>query len=240
MEKKTNDKKKTNNKRLLTAAVVLTVMLAVSIPAAAWFSNQRGIVTMTKIQSPAALSIGAGNQESCAYIDMSGIDVTDPEVTSKDFVFCVYSRATTGNSYMLQLAHTTNIAFTYKIYRAEGITDSEGNPVDTAAAIRYFSESEGKDYYYTKSDSTPVGGAYLNKADNAQIADDSRHSDTYGEYANVQKNAEPLYWQSEKCTARMTENGFVDYYILEVSWDPAEVENNKETDMVYITAGMVN
>ena len=56
----------------------------------------------------------------------------------------------------------------------------------------------------------------------------------------VQKNAEPLYWQNtDPIEHQASELSFVDYYILEVSWDSTQVVNDKETDMVYLTAGMV-
>ena len=238
MEKETEKKKfkMPDKKRLITAAILLTVLLAVSIPVLAWFSNRRGINTMTKIQSPAALNIGAGNKESCAYIDMSGIDVSDPDVTSKDFVFCVYS-AQNGN-YNIQLAHTTNIAFTYKIYKANVLGENGGS---VSADVVYHSDLTQRDFYYTKSNE--IIGDYINKDPSSKIATDSQHEATYSAYdkANVQINAEPLYWQnSAPITPNYVNGGFADYYILEVSWGPSEVKNDKETDMVYITAGMVS
>lgn len=226
---------KFNNKRLRTAAIILTALLAIAIPVAAWFSNQRGMVTLTKIQSPAKLSIGAGNKESCAYIDMSGIDVSNPDVTSKEFVFSVYS-SVSGN-YKIQLAHTTNIPFTYEIYKASAC-DENGNGVENA--VVYHSKIDSEDYYYTKGEE--ITGKYINMESTEFLADSTQHKATYGEYNNVQKNAEPLYWQSSNPipAVKNVEEGFVDYYVLEVSWEYSKVKNDKETDMVYITAGMVS
>ena len=48
----------------------------------------------------------------------------------------------------------------------------------------------------------------------------------------------PIYWQSELVMAGEEEEGtdtFFDYYILRVSWDGVR-QNNKETDIIYITA----
>ena len=78
--------------------------------------------------------------------------------------------------------------------------------------------------------------------ENTGIANGTYHEKTYGAYGSqfVQKNAEPLYWQSSPAiTPAAAGNMFTDYYILEVSWDSDKVTNNKETDMVYLTAGMV-
>lgn len=70
-------------------------------------------------------------------------------------------------------------------------------------------------------------------------ADDSLHKESYDSYKNVQENAEPLYWQSDEIQPENNSGqGFVDYYILEISWND-DVRNDKETDMVYLTAGIV-
>ena len=234
-EKKTseNERFRKYRKRLSIAAVCLAVTLAVSIPVVAWFTKQRKLETMAKIKSPTTLNIGAGNKEDSAYIDLGGIDV-EGEETSKDFVFCVYSDSAKGD-YKIQLAHTTNIDFTYTIYRADSIVDSEGN---NAGNVKYFSKLDNKDYYYSKG--SVLVGDYLNKDNNTQLADQSKHTDTYDTYDEVQKNAEPLYWQNTSPIVPSPEGvGFVDYYILEVSWTKGEVKNDKETDMVYLTAGMI-
>lgn len=231
-----NDKGKTkpNFRPLIIAAGSLSAALFVSVTAFAWFTNQRKLDTMTKVNSPTSLCIGAGAKEDAANIDMGGIDVTDP-AEKKDFVFCVYSDDTVG-SYKIQLAHTTNIDFTYKIYKAE---ESEGIPIAGESVVIYYDEWDMVHYYI--KDSVAVAGRYLNQ-DNTDttIADKSLHDRGYGEYGFVQKNAEPLYWQNtDPIEHQASELSFVDYYILEVSWNSTQVSNDKETDMVYLTAGMV-
>ena len=64
----------------------------------------------------------------------------------------------------------------------------------------------------------------------------------------VQSNAEPLYWLANEegvnamnpvNVGTRSEDGksfFCDYYILHISWEPGYVVNDKETDMVYLTA----
>ena len=227
------DNKKSNKKRLIIAAISLTVILAVTVTAYAWFTNQRKIDTITKVNAPTSLKIGAGAKEDSANIDMGGIDVTDPDITKKDFVFCVYSEETVG-SYKIQLAHTTNIDFTYTIYKA-----SESEAAETGGVV-YVDKYNTKHYY--KKD-TELLGAYLNQDGETKIANDTLHDKSYGTYSSVQKNAEPLYWQSGSIAPLQpteTNTGFVDYYILEVSWEGVTIPNDKETDMFYITAGIVS
>ncbi|MGN0115424.1 MAG: hypothetical protein ACI396_08850 [Acutalibacteraceae bacterium] len=227
-----SDMENRHRKIMLSTAIIITLLLVACASVYAWFSNQRSLATMTKVQSPVTLTIGAGNKEDSKYIDLGGIDV-EGENTSKDFVFCVQSASANGN-YKIQLAHTTNIAFTYKIYSAKEVADPSGDSV-----VTYYSELENKDFYYKKG--TEISGAYLNQDADSKIANSVKHTDTYGAYNNVQKNAEPLYWQnSTPIKPASSENGFVDYYILEVNWVKDSVKNDKETDMVYISAGMVN
>lgn len=72
---------------------------------------------------------------------------------------------------------------------------------------------------------TAVDGDYL-----------KQNLETNEETDDVQKNANPLYWQSEALTCS---NAGLDYYVLEVSW-PGRIspELNKETEMIYLTAGL--
>ena len=217
--------------RTVNAVVLLALTLTAAVTAFAWFTNERKLDTITRINSPVALTIGAGAKEDSSNIDMGGIDISDAS-GKKSFVFCVYSDESVGK-YKIQLAHTTNIAFTYTIYAA--------NEGETALpdSVVYVDRSDVS-HYYTKSGA--LSGGYLNMDENTGIANGTYHEKTYGAYGSqfVQKNAEPLYWQSSPAiTPAAAGNMFTDYYILEVSWDSDKVTNNKETDMVYLTAGMV-
>ena len=96
--------------------------------------------------------------------------------------------------------------------------------------------------YYRKGD--PLAGKYLNKETESNYATKDYHKKTYEEYSHVQKSAEPLYWKTasrEKTSGlkrqKPDKNGnYVNYYILHITWDET-VQNNKETDMIYIMAG---
>jgi hypothetical protein len=94
--------------------------------------------------------------------------------------------------------------------------------------VIYVSES-GTEYCYTKAEK--ISGNYKNTSD-GKLADSTQHTLTYGDYGNVQKNAEPVYWQSDSLAVSESS---VDYYILTVKWD-ASFTNTKETDIIYITA----
>ena len=123
----------------------------------------------------------------------------------------------------------------------------------------YKSELDGNTYYYPyqTSDSTDdktqgnvtVQGGFLNdKTDenNHTIGNGEKkidgsttfHAHNYSSYDKVNKYAEPLYWQVKglPVTGQVGDAGFVDYYVLKIKWEDKNLTNNKETDMLYITA----
>ena len=176
--------------------------------------------TMTQINMPYALRIGAGDVKPVQQLELSNIDVSG-EQKSKDVVFCVYSEE--SKVYHLELAHTTNIGFQYTIYKAS-ISDS--------GKINYL----GRQYQQGEL----LTGNYLNKYTDNKYATKAYHGMTYGTYNKVQASAEPLYWitgsQESLPTDKDATGYYVNYYILHISWDET-VQNNKETDMVYLMAG---
>lgn len=211
---------------------------------------------MAKVNSPAKLSIKSGYNEDIIQFEMSGIDVGNgSEDGSQDFVFCVEGEDV--SRYNLQIAHTTNIPFTYTLYRAHS---------DNAGTVEY-KDKDQVPHYYTKaakfvdSDNPNAYGGYINavEVDGRLIANsnyteksytDSNYSDGNGKN-HVQYYAEPLYWQSKASIQAKAmdgsiayneytgeENKFLNYYVLEVSWDAGDFPegNDKETDLIYITA----
>lgn len=221
--KQKKDWKQERRKRRVIWAVASAALVLLAVPVLAWLYMQRSMETITEIKKPEILSIKAGDMQDIEKLELGTIDVSGDQ-TSKDVVFCVYS-AEPGKSYYLQLAHTTNIGFRYSIYKAS-VAAKGGN-------ITYL----GKQYQQDKQ----LPGGYLNLDADQKHATNTYHETTYGEYGKVQQAAEPLYWKSdaqEKLpeTKNATEEFYVNYYILHISWDKT-VQNNKETDMIYLMAG---
>ena len=231
----------TKDKVQLFAALAITISVFAALPSFAWFSGQKQMATMAKINSPAKLSLKAGAGEDIINFRMSGIDVTKKNPltndNSKDFVFCVEGAEI--SQYNIQLAHTTNINFTYRIYNAK-----QAQP-----GVEYIKASDSSPVYYQKAGS-PLTGNHVNGTDDSvsgrMIGNTNYEEESY-KNGNApdsrQKFAEPLYWQtSTPIIANGTEfdedtddDSFRNYYVLEVSWD-SSVQNDKETDMIYITA----
>lgn len=122
----------------------------------------------------------------------------------------------------------------------------------------YKSELDGNTYYYPYqiSDSTDdktqgnvtAKGEFLNaKTENNHTIGNGEekidgsttfHTHNYEDYGHVNQYAEPLYWQVKglPVTGQVGDAGFVDYYVLKIKWENKNLTNNKETDMLYITA----
>ena len=113
---------------------------------------------------------------------------------------------------IMQLAHTTNIGFTYEIYTAT-LADSNAS-TDVVECL-------GKKY----KKGAPLPGGYLNIDENNRYATDEYHKKTYGNYTNsyVQQSAEPLYWKTSspvKLPDKVDDTGYyVNYYILHITWE---------------------
>lgn len=212
-------------KKRAIAAVVVAALALVVLPVFAWLYMQRSMETITKVNMPYALLIGAGDAKPIQQLQLSNIDVSASK--SKDVVFCVYSERP-SKSYDLQLAHTTNIGFTYEIYTAT-LADSNASSENVVSYL-------GKQY----KKENPLAGSYLNKDESSDNATNTYHEITYGKYDNVQKSAEPLYWKTtnqETLPEKQDDTTYyVNYYILRILWDE-NVQNNKETDMIYLMAG---
>ena len=198
---------------LILPALVLVTLASAAVGTLGWLRFSRSLQTITQIQIP-VLSIHGSAQDILA-MNLGDIDVTTG--TQREYVFGIKSDQ--DAQYQLQLAHTTNIPFTYTIYPAA----ESNSPPDGL----YMVES-GKYYSYD----TPLSGGYLNMRNG--IATNQYHADTYGSYSeeHVQERAQPLYWQSADFT--FIPSNQINYYVLVVSWNPP-LKNDKETDMVYLT-----
>lgn len=215
----------------------------------AWFRQSYSLSTVAKIKASIRLDLAAGNGEDVSRFQIGTVDTTGDGVTSKDYkdyVIAVKKDKSKDKSanYILQIGHTTNIPFTYTLYKAKSGTINDNNVV-------YVGEKET--FYYKKGEA--VSGDYLNKiSDDKILANDTYHEKTYNKdnttsYNQVQKNAEPLYWKSNDTTLG-SGTDLVDYYILTVSWKKRGSEQtksdddkykyiddieDKETDIVYIS-----
>ncbi len=247
----------------LVLASMLTITTMIAAPVFAWFANQREVATMAKINSPAKLTIKAGHAEDVIQFQMSGINVGNEGKAGEEyFVFCVEGEDIAN--YNLQIAHTTNLPFFYTLYKAHEddangtveYKDVLGGTHMYTIAEEFIDDSNGA--------SRGVYGGYINDSGNAErlIADsnyidksyDNRDYELTNGNTHIQYYAEPIYWQTKAPIyatwvdansvqyndygANDPDNRFRNYYVLKVSWMAGAFPdgNDKETDLIYITA----
>ena len=204
-----------HNPKILILALAVAVLLTATAGTMAWLRYVRSLQTVTLIHVSDLYLLGPDGTNTGA-LNLGSIDVST--AGSKTYAFGIKSNL---EKYRFQLAYTTNIPFSYSIHRATATQDNTYTTAHTEGGITF--------YYDTKA----VTGHFLNlNRPDDRIADNTRHPITYNEYSNVQKYAEPVYWQSSDVDRVDT----IDYYILEVTWTES-LPNNKETDMIYLTVG---
>ena len=262
----------------LIFAALITLAILILFPAVAWFAFQKEMAVSTKVNSPATIEIKAGAENEIINFDLSGIDAenwtrtytdsqTGQDYYYKDYVFCVKGKAI--NSYNLQLAHTTNIAFKYDIYRLTDLgatTEDSEEGLSEDYALYVSLDRSVKNKYRCDN---RINGSYVNNAgasggrviaqtngSTSRPRDLTARSYDVGS-DNYQKYANPAYWIAKGIpigSGEHGDDGFVHFYTLRVSWikpdsipeggdeglDQLVVFNNKETDMIYITAGAAN
>ena len=225
------------------AAAALTISLMAAIPAYAWFALTHKAETMTKVQEPKNLDIRAGNAEAVEYFDLNDIDIESitPE-TPQRYVFCVVTE-NPKTYYDIQIAHTTNIPFSYTLYRAEtgSISDS--------GIVAYTTHTNSPETIYYKRNGTALTLEKLNEDDGYSGRKLGKNGDVYYDLVYNENDEPEIYAVAkyEQVKELETRDPDHDFYILELgidtttdvegfkTWNTAE-KNNKETDIIYITA----
>lgn len=243
-------------------AAVTTLSLMIAMPIYAWFARQNEIAMLTKVNSPANLYINAATQqEDIINLSLSSINTEEAGENYEEFVFCVSGKNV--SQYDLQIAHTTNIAFTYEIYPAAELSGTDYT-AQKGNIVKYTSEDKTKTIFYTYAGGK-IDGDYLNRDNtvtNRNVASNDYNSTEKDNHQNYdttsddpQVFAKALYWKNKDPISVNTSddnikrNGFEHPYILKVSWsqngqgtvaddDITYVHNNKETDLIYITAAV--
>ncbi|MCR5461069.1 MAG: hypothetical protein K6F51_14440 [Acetatifactor sp.] len=240
----------------LVLSILCTVFLLVIFPAFAWFSYVNRMETMTKIKEPDNLDIKAGNFDQIINFEIRDVDIEKMVETgvSEYRVFSV-SAGDYMISYYLQLAHTTNIPFTYKIYRATRLDEAgdgsgvtvQYHPLDNADAVTEYQFDPAVDEItLTLKNGDASNESHFGRT-LAMRGEDTYYKRTYAENDDPEIYAVPLYYESERIIPTQKEKGDHDYFVLEIGWagSPSDetgfkewnkAVNNKETDIVLLTA----
>ena len=234
---------------VLLAAIILIIGLSLS-----WFMGSKSLSTVGKIQTPAQLKVLGPNQTSIEPIEIS-YDETRGDVKNSDGTvsirraFCVQSDndekpSAGGQAFELQVANTTNITgLTINVYHVT--VNDPSNKNGTVVGLDGLNQP-----YSWSTTGNPISFTFINSADGtSSLAKELAANDpTYGVYADVQKNARPLYryheFKKDELDGRNgnTANAATNF-IIECTWNPGivtvngkTVSNVKETDMVYLIA----
>ncbi|MCR5075481.1 MAG: hypothetical protein K6A79_06745 [Ruminococcus sp.] len=243
--------------------LVIALICTPAIPVFAWFAYQDKIETMTKIKEPPSINLASGGEDPALYITLENINATKADSTE----YVVFSvEPGKYSAYDLQLSHTTNIPFTYELYRVK--EDEENGRIEytdhsTIDAETGLTVETTLKYgiMSTYSSGTIVTAGKVNLTD-INPYNDSRtlgnednlatiNRENYDNTDDVNKYVKPLYSIARKIP-QLTENedgsDDRDYFAIKITWrtttNLSEEDNgywdyafnNKETDIIYISA----
>lgn len=178
---------------------------------------------------------------------ISSYDLQLAHTTNIAFKYEIYSAVADDSGEILYMPKDNNAANSQRYRLARIKTDTNGEAV--------LDENTGEAIYENYTE--PLNGEYVNASieGNRVVVNDSLKGRSYDVGTggdNVQKYANPAYWIKRGIVVypiQKQDVGFTHPYVLRISWvmpssitdDDREkdldiVQNNKETDMIYITA----
>lgn len=236
--------------------LVIAILCTMAIPIFAWFVNQDRIETFSKIKEPPSINLASGGDDPALYISLENIDVS--KSTEKYIVFSV--EPAKYSAYDIQLSHTTNIPFTYELYRvqenANGIIEyidhtRDENAEETTIKYEIMTTAAGTtDGKVILTDINPDNGTTgRTLGDEDGLAEYNRKNydnDDVNQYVkpiySVARRIPQLYGNEDGSSNR-------DYFAIKLTWSKGNnnltendasywnyAYNNKETDLIYISA----
>lgn len=253
--------KSTEKNKKLSLAFGLQVGAAalclMAIPVVAWYANQNRIEALGKIKEPPSINLASGGADPALYITLENIDVT--QGTEKFVVFSVEPGK--YSAYDIQLAHTTNIPFTYELYRVKQDENGTIQYVDHTIDV---DGGETELLYSIMTDAAGTTGGKLplvdinpdNNSTGRILGDEedlaAKNRKNYTDTDDVNQYVKPLYSVVRRIP-QLNENeddsSDRDYFAIRLSWTRGDnsltdsdahywnyAYNNKETDLIYISA----
>ena len=251
----------------ISVAVLMTMAFITAIPVYAWFTNQKKAAEMFKVKYPNALYINAAHREDRINFELDGIDVdntyaerpdgsllTDGDgkpikKTKKYYIFSV--SGSNANGYILQMAHTNNNLFNYKIYDATqydyltGADAPDDTPTDkivpsgtdTERIIPYTLHADS----HNENTIQVVGDEYVDGETSTKYYVRAENTVSSGEYKNVSGNKSyPANTGNKYYTKTYGSNTNVDTYSVPSYWQArvtlqnTEIDGNKQFCKYYI------
>lgn len=238
--------------------LLIALICTMAIPVFAWFAYKDKIEVLTKIKEPPSINLASGGDDQAIYITLENIDVSAG--SQKYIVFSIEPGKYTA--YDIQLTHTTNIPFTYQLYRVR--EDNESGTIEYTDHTRTEGEeTELKYSIMTTAPGTTAGEVILNDinpddrstgrtlGDEDDLATKNRRNYIVGEGADdVNQYVKPLYSVARRIpqlNQSDDDSEKRDYFAIKITWTPGngnesdagywnKAYNNKETDLIYISA----
>ncbi len=241
----------------LISAILLTLTLLTAIPVYAWFVNQKKAAEMFKVQYPNSLYINAAHREDRIKFGLDGIDVDNTYVenpdgslaldendkpikkTKKYYVFSVSGSNAKG--FTLQMAHTNNNQFTYKLYDAvqydhpnasDAPTGTPANKIipdgtDEERIVRYDMNADS----HNENKLQIIGDEYVDSDTSAKYYVRAENTVSGGEYKNVSGNGSfPALNNDKYYTITYGDNDKVEQYSVPSYWQAYVTLNDSEID----------
>lgn len=248
-------------------ALMLTVGVISALPVYAWFTNQKKAAEMFKVQYPNALFINAAHREDQIHMKLDGIDIDntyleDPygnvKVDSnnkpikndkKYYIFSVSGSNT--YKYILQMAHTNNNQFNYKIYDAvqyDYLKESEVPEEETSPKVIPSGTDENMIIpYYLNADShnentiQVIGDEWVASDTSTKYYVRAETTVSGGAYKNVDgsgsypaKKDDKYYTNTYKDNINVEKYSVPSYWQATVTLQPNEIDSNKNFCKYYI------
>ncbi|MCR5837875.1 MAG: hypothetical protein K6G88_15360 [Lachnospiraceae bacterium] len=236
--------------------LVMMIVLISSATVFAWLAYQDKIEALSKIKEPPSINLASGGDDSALYISLENIDVS--VAVEKYVVFSIEPGK--YSAYDIQLSHTTNIPFTYELYR---VREDENGTIEYTDHTRDVNGGETilKYSIMANATGTTAGKLILNDI-NPDDGSTGRILGDEGELSASRKNyvatdevnqyVKPIYSvvrrvpQFNEHTDGSSDR---DYFVIKLTWTPGNSNmtyadanywnyafNNKETDIIYISA----
>lgn len=239
--------------------LVIAIICTMAIPVYAWFAYQDRIEALSKVKEPPSINLASGGEDPALYISLENIDVN----TTNHEKYVVFSvEPGKYSAYDIQLTHTTNIPFTYELYRVR--QDNENGTIEyTDHSIDINGEETELKYSIMTTAAGTTNGKItlkdINQNDDSpnRILGDENELETYNRRNyntgtdEVNQYVEPIYSVARRIPQlSVGDDGSSDrdYYAIKITWqvnlnigvDDADywnyAFNNKETDIIYISA----
>ena len=182
---------------------------------------------------------------------INSYDLQLVHTTNIAFKYEIFRAVQDDNGTILYTSKNNEVNQLYKLARV--LLDSNDNPVIVNNQVVYEDYSDPIDGHYVNNANAGIGGRLIAKDNGSSAVAKDLTARSYDGGEHYQAYANPVYWVKRDIpvyTEEKGDDGFTHSYVLRISWvmkgenddvgNLEVVQNNKETDVIYITASADN